>query len=639
MGAGSRHDESAARLAAVAAITGEALIATDEQGTIYEWSAAAERLFGYSATDVLGRPLSAIVSLPDTHDDLSRAIDVSARRKDGGSMAMSLSIAPIRGATGAPAGAVYVARDPEAKARDFRAAKYLAAIVESSDDAIVSKDLNGIVVSWNAAAQRIFGYTAEEIVGKSIRILIPDDRQGEEDEVLARIRGGDRIDHFETIRKRKDGTLLPISLTVSPILDESGRVVGASKIARDISDRQRLEEERERLNQFGIRVASALDRDTVVQAVTDAGTELTTAAFGAFFYNVADESGDSYMLYTTSGVPRDAFAEFPMPRNTPVFATTFRGDGPVRSDDITKDSRYGHNYPNRGMPSGHLPVRSYLAVPVKTRSGEVLGGLFFGHPDAGRFTDHHERLAIGTAAWASVALENSRLYLGLQDANRLKDEFLATLSHELRTPLNAILGYANMIKSGAVENHQRAIDTIERNARSLAKLVEDVLDVSRIISGKMRLQVQAVNIGDLVRHTVDAMLPAAAAKGLRVETAIDDGLPVFQGDADRLQQIAWNLMSNAVKFTPRGGHIGVDVRHAGSQIEIVVCDNGIGIAAAFLPHVFERFRQGESGIRRPGGLGLGLNITKQLVELHGGTIAIESEGEGKGATVTVRLPY
>jgi PAS domain S-box-containing protein len=537
---------------------------------------------------------------------------------------------------------------------DFRDAKRLAAIVESSDDAIISKDLNGVIVSWNAAAQRMFGYTADEAVGKSIRMLIPDDRQGEEDHVLGRIRDGDRIEHFETIRKRKDGTLLPISLTVSPIVDDDGRVIGASKIARDISDRKHLEEERarllvqaennaaitERLNKFGIRVASALDRDTVVQAVTDTGTELTTAAFGAFFYNVSDESGESFVLYTISGAPREAFADFPMPRNTPVFAATFRGHGPVRSDDITKDPRYGHNAPNHGMPPGHLPVRSYLAVPVKTRSGEVLGGLLFGHPDAGRFTDHHERLAIGTAAWASVALENSRLYLGLQDANRLKDEFLATLSHELRTPLNAILGYANMIKSGAVafENQQRAIDTIERNARSLAKLVEDVLDVSRIISGKMRLHLQPVHIGDLVRHAVDAMLPAATAKGIRVETAIDENLPVFQGDVDRLQQVAWNVMSNAVKFTPRGGHIGVDVRLAGSQIEIVVCDDGVGISALFLPHVFERFRQGESGIRRPGGLGLGLAITKQLVELHGGTIAVESGGEGKGATLRITLP-
>jgi PAS domain S-box-containing protein len=654
MGAGSRYDESAARLAAVAAITDEALVATDANGAISEWNAAAERLFGYSAAEMLGRPFSSIVSVPLTNGHPLSSVDVSVRRKDGRTMAMSLNIAPILGAGGTPAGAVYVARDSDAEARDFRAAKHLAAIVESSDDAIVSKDLNGVIVSWNNAAERMFGYTASEAIGKSIRMLIPADRQAEEDEVLARIRRGSRIDHFETIRQRKDGSLLPISLTVSPIFDEDGRVIGASKIARDISDRKRLEEERarllaeaeahaattERLNQFGINVASALDRDTVVQAVTDAGTELTGAAYGAFFYNVTDESGDSYMLYTISGVSRDAFAESPMPRNTAVFSPTFNGGGPVRSDDITKDSRYGHNIPLRGMPPGHLPVRSYLAVPVKMRSGEVLGGLFFGHPDVGRFTEQHEQFALGTAAWASVALENSRLYLGLQDANRLKDEFLATLSHELRTPLNAILGYANMIKSGAVasENRQRAIDTIERNARSLAKLVEDVLDVSRIISGKMRLHIQSVNVGDVVHHAVEGLLPAAAAKGVRVETSSDSDLPVMQGDADRLQQIAWNLVSNAVKFTPRGGHVRVDVRRTAAHIEIVVCDDGVGVSRAFMAHLFDRFRQGESGIRRPGGLGLGLNISKQLVELHGGTISAESEGEGKGTTFRVTFP-
>ena len=381
-------------------------------------------------------------------------------------------------------------------------------------------------------------------------------------------------------------------------------------------------------------MSSALDRDTVVQAVTDAGTELTTAAFGAFFYNVADESGDSYMLYTTSGVARDVFAEFPNPRNTPVFAPTFRGDGPVRSDDITKDPRYGHNHPHRGMPPGHLPVRSYLAVPVKTRSGEVLGGLFFGHPDAGRFTDHHERLAIGTAAWASVALENSRLYLGLQDANRLKDEFLATLSHELRTPLNAILGYANMIKSGAVafENQQRAIDTIERNARSLAKLVEDVLDVSRIISGRCgcrssareHRRSRAAHGGRdasrrgrerLARRNSDRRRPSSVP-GRRRSAA-----------ADRVEPDVECREVHAARRTASASTCAAP----DCEIEIVVCDNGIGIAAAFLPHVFERFRQ-EVGIRRPGGLGR-VEHHQQLVELHGGTIAIESEGEGKGAYV------
>jgi signal transduction histidine kinase len=378
----------------------------------------------------------------------------------------------------------------------------------------------------------------------------------------------------------------------------------------------------------------------VVQAVTDAGTELTTAAFGAFFYNVTEDTGDSFELYTISGVAREAFSQFPTPRNTAVFEPTFRGAGPVRSADITKDPRYGHNYPHRGMPPGHLPVRSYLAVPVKTRSGEVLGGLFFGHPESDRFSERHERLAIAIAAWASVALENSRLYLGLQDANRLKDEFLATLSHELRTPLNAILGYANMIKSGAVasENQHRAIDTIERNARSLAKLVEDVLDVSRIISGKMRLHIQHINLGDVVRHAAEAVLPAAEAKGVHVKLTIEENIPVIHGDADRLQQIIWNLLSNAVKFTSRGGRVDVDVCSANSQIEIVVRDTGVGISRAFMPHLFERFRQGESGIRRPGGLGLGLSISKQLIELHGGNITAESEGEGHGATFRVTFP-
>ncbi|HYK54780.1 MAG TPA: PAS domain S-box protein, partial [Candidatus Eremiobacteraceae bacterium] len=445
MGVGSHYDESAARLAAFASITDEALIATDEQGAVNEWNAAAERLFGYSADEMLGRPFSSVVTLPDSSSNPARSIQISAARKDGRPIAMSLSIAPVRRANGTADGTIYIARDLDARARAIRAVKHLAAIVESSDDAIVSKDLNGIIVSWNEAAERMFGYTAEEAIGRSIRMVIPADRQAEEDDVLARIRRGDRLDHFETIRQRKDGSRFAISLTVSPLLDDDGRVIGASKIARDISDQKRLETERtrllleaehnaattERLNEFAIKVASALDRDTVVQAVTDAGTELTTAAFGAFFYNIDDDAGDSLVLYTLSGVAREAFSQFPMPRNTAVFERTFRGQGPVRSGDITKDPRYGHNYPNRGMPPGHLPVRSYLAVPVKTRSGEVLGGLLFGHPETNRFTEQHERLAVATAAWASVALENSRLYLGLQDANRLKDEFLATLSHEL----------------------------------------------------------------------------------------------------------------------------------------------------------------------------------------------------------------
>ena len=529
---------------------------------------------------------------------------------------------------------------------------YLAAIVDSADDAIISKDLDGIIQSCNAAAERLFGYTSGELVGRPVRMLIPPERQSEEDDILARLRNGERVDHFETVRMTKDGRRLDVALTVSPVRDDSGEIVGASKIVRDVTALKQAEAERMRLlqenaavtdtlNNVGAIVASDLDRDKVVQAVTDAATELTTAEFGAFFYNLVNESGESYTLYTISGVPREAFSQFPMPRNTEVFEPTFKGTAVVRSADITKDPRYGHNPPHYGMPAGHVPVRSYLAVPVKGRSGDVIGGLFFGHPSVGRFTEHHERLAVGVASWASVALENARMYTSVQEASRIKDDFLASLSHELRTPLNAILGYARMLRSGIVapDRREKAIETIERNATSLTQIVEDVLDISRIVSGKIRLNVQPVEFPDIVRSAVDAVAPAAEAKGVRIETVLDPEAAPISGDPDRLQQILWNLLSNAVKFTNRGGRVQVRLERVDSHVEVVVSDTGIGISSEFLPHVFERFRQADAGIARErGGLGLGLSIARQLTEMHGGTIEAFSAGIGQGATFRLKIP-
>jgi PAS domain S-box-containing protein len=537
--------------------------------------------------------------------------------------------------------------------RTAAAAKaHLAAIIDSADDAIIAKDLDGIIQSSNAAAERLFGYTSDELVGRPVRILIPPERQSEEDDILARLRRGERIEHFETVRTKKDGTRLHISLTISPVRDESGKIIGASKIARDITGLRQAEAERirllqesstvmETLNTVGAIVASDLDRSRVVQAVTDAATELTTAEFGAFFYNVVDDAGESYTLYTISGVPRDAFSKFPMPRNTQVFEPTFKGTGIVRSADITKDPRYGHNAPYHGMPPGHLPVRSYLAVPVKGRTGDVIGGLFFGHSTVGRFNEQHERLAVGIASWASVALENARMYMSVQEASRIKDEFLASLSHELRTPLNAILGYARMLRTGIIapDKKEKAIDTIERNATSLTQIVEDVLDISRIVSGKIRLNVQSVDFPDIVRSAIDAVVPAADAKGVRLESVLDPQASPISGDPERLQQVLWNLLSNAVKFTNRGGRVQVRLERVNSHVEVNVSDTGIGIPPEFLPHVFERFRQADAGIARErGGLGLGLSIARQLIEMHGGTIEASSGGLNQGATFRVRMP-
>jgi len=647
------------RLAAIVDTTDDAIVAKDLKGIVTSWNRAAEMMFGFSSAEMIGQSIRRIIPADRQWEEdevLARItrgekvdhFETVRLRKDGTLVPISLTVSPIRDDDGTIIGASKIARD-------IRDRKRLAAIVDSSDDAIVSKTLEGIVTSWNIAAERMFGFTAADMIGQSIRKIIPPDRQGEEDEVLARIRRGEKVDHFETVRQRKDGRPVEVSLTVSPIRDERGAVVGASKIARDIGDKRRGEEERarllaiaernasvtEKLNQVGSIVASTLDRDAVVQAVTDTATDLTTAQFGAFFYNLVNDRGESYMLYTISGVPRENFAKFPMPRNTAIFDPTFKGTAIVRSDDITRDPRYGRNPPYHGQPPGHLPVRSYLAVPVRAPDGTVLGGLFFGHSEIGRFTQEHESLAVGIASWASVALENARLYRNAREANRLKDEFLATLSHELRTPLNAILGYARMLRAGILpdDRRTRAIETIERNGQSLTQIVEDVLDISRIVAGKLRLNVQPIDVSEIVARAVEALQPTADLKGVVLQSVVNPNAGPVAGDPERIQQVIWNLLANAVKFTRRAGKVQVRVERDHSSVAIVVSDTGIGIAPEFLPFLFERFRQADAGTARTfGGLGLGLSIARQLVEMHGGSITGHSEGADKGATFTVKLP-
>jgi PAS domain S-box-containing protein len=553
---------------------------------------------------------------------------------------------------------------------------WLSALIESADDAIISKTLNGIITSWNAGAERVFGYTADEVIGKSVTILIPKDHEDEEPTILARLRAGQRIEHYETVRMRKDGRLIDISLTVSPIRGPKGQIIGASKIARDITEQRQarraldevLETLREQaealrtLNEIGKTISAELNLHNTVQAVTDAATELAGARFGSFFYNVLNDEGASYMLYTLAGVPFEAFAHFPMPRATDLFGPTFRGEAVVRIDDVKRDPRYGKNSPYYGMPEGHLPVTSYLAVPVVSRSGEVLGGLFFGHPEAGMFTERDEIIVSGLASQAAVAMdnarlyeaakkaraeaehaaaENERLYKQAEESSRLKEEFLATISHELRTPLSAILGWARMLRLGqlSAENSAKALETIERNARAQAQLVDDLLDVSRIITGKLRMDVRPADPNSFIDAAVDAVRPAADAKGVRMQKVVDTGPISIPGDPVRLQQVVWNLLSNAIKFTPRGGRVQIRSERVNSHLEIVVSDTGQGIPPQFLPYVFDRFRQADQKTsRQHGGMGLGLAIVRHLVEMHGGTVHADSDGEGKGATFTVKLP-
>jgi signal transduction histidine kinase/ActR/RegA family two-component response regulator len=407
-------------------------------------------------------------------------------------------------------------------------------------------------------------------------------------------------------------------------------------------------ETRETIHRTGQLLAAELTLERLVQGVTDACTRLCRAAFGAFFYNLVDARGESYTLYAISGVPREKFSSFPLPRNTELFAPTFRGDSAVRCDDVTKDPRYGKSAPYHGMPLGHLPVRSYLAVSVVSRSGEVIGGLFFGHPEPGVFTARDEEIVTALAPQIATAIDNARLYERQQSAraeaeaaNTMKDEFLATLSHELRTPLNAVLGWTRMLRTRILDEatSTRALEVIERNAAAQLQLIEDLLDVSRIITGKLRLDVAPLEPAVVVEAALDAVRPAADAKGIHLQPLLDPRAGPVSGDADRLQQVVWNLLSNAIKFTPRGGRVQVRVARASSHVEIVVTDSGQGIPAEVMPHIFERFRQADSSSQRAhGGLGIGLALVKHLVEVHGGSVEASSGGADQGATFTVRLP-
>ncbi|MDQ6802360.1 MAG: PAS domain S-box protein [Acidobacteriota bacterium] len=750
--------------------------------------------------------------------------------------------------------------------------------------------------------------------------------------------------------RRHDGSFRWFLTRVNPLRDGDGNIVRWVGINTDVDDRRQHTRTLERLSEIGRTISADLDVHSVLQAVTDAATELSGAQFGAFFYNVVNDAGESYMLFAISGVPREHFSKFPMPRNTAIFAPTFAGEKTVVLDDVRKDPRFGRSAPYHGLPPGHLPVVSYLAVPVVSRGGEVLGGLFFGHPQPGVFTqqsaqvveglaaqaavtldnarlyqriladrslirqseeryrslveasptpqavgssdpegyvvedspswraltgqsfhemrgrgwidavhpdfreatiaelegaiaerriyqmefrlrlkdgtyrwfaskgvpvydengglrewigtttdvdqrrsteehlrflaranelfassldyqttltnltqaavpaladwcavdmagkgdwpyerlavahvdpakielaweiyrkfppdaavdpiaaairsgksqlvrdipdellrsvtssDEHYRIAkdLGLVSWmvvplpgrrgslgaitfvssdskrlfteldlvhaeefarqASVAIENAMLYRDAQEANRAKDDFLATLSHELRTPMTAILGWSRMLQEGGLDEatYSSAIESILRSAHAQALLIDDVLDMSRIIAGKMQMDPQAVDVIDVVQAAMRTIQPAADAKGVALELQQRPGASLVTGDPNRLQQIIWNLLSNAIKFTPREGQVIARVEQSGSFVRVRIRDTGKGIAPSFLPHVFEPFRQAENvTTRTQGGLGLGLAIVKELVGLHGGNISAHSDGEGKGATFTVELP-
>jgi PAS domain S-box-containing protein len=478
----------------------------------------------------------------------------------------------------------------------------LAAIIESSDDAIIGKNLNGIIQSWNAGAQRLFGWTPEEAIGKPITIIIPLDRLEEEHQILARLRKGERVDHFETIRIAKDGRYVHISVTISPIRNREGNIVGASKIARDITA----------VREYERQLTDLVENATVgLHAVGPDGIILW-----------ANRHELEMLGYTLDEYVGQHISEF-------------HTDQSVSSDILMRLGRAEklHNYPAK-LRCKDGSIRSVLISScARFENGRFKNTQCFTNDVTERTLFEEERTRL---------LESERAArIEAERAGGIKDDFLATLSHELRTPLNAILGYAQLVRKGAfsAEELPGAMEVIERNARSQTQLVEDLLDLSRIVSGKIRIDVQGVNLASVIHAAIETLKPDAETKGVRLKTILDPFVRPVSGDPSRLQQVVWNLLSNAIKFTPRGGEVQVALERVDSGMEIIVSDTGEGIPPDYLPNVFDRFWQADPSItRRHGGLGIGLSIVKQLVELQGGTVRAKSPGVGRGSTFIVSLP-
>ncbi len=520
----------------------------------------------------------------------------------------------------------------------------LAAIIESSHDAIVSKNLNGIIKTWNKEAERMFGYTASEAVGRHITLIIPPERLSEENLIIGKITRGERVDHFETVRMTKYGRRINISLTVSPIRDDKGNIIGASKIARDITEQKALEEKMRShvkslqiINSLAKSVSETLDTQTILQKVTDATTQLTDAEFGAFFYNVVNEKGESYMLYTLSGAPREAFDKMGMPRNTDIFNITFRGEGILRSDDITKDPRYGKNAPYEGMPPGHLPVVSYLAVPVFSKDGSVIGGLFYGHSSPAMFTAEHEELVSGVAAQAALALENARLFEKVEALNVKKDEFIGLASHELKTPVTSVSGYLQILERTLKDDNQSKgfVKKAVQQMNKLSSLIADLLDVSKINTGKMPFNFTSFELVHLLKEVRDIMQHSSSSHTLLLECQTDE--LIVQADRQRIEQVIINLISNAIKYSPNASKVVIHCLTAYGKAIVSVQDFGDGIPEEEQKLIFERFYRVKNTASHIAGLGIGLYISNEIINRHHGTLSVTSKPDA-GSTFTFEIP-
>jgi PAS domain S-box-containing protein len=605
---------------------GDAVITTDTQGEVSYLNAVAEKLTGWTSDDALGEPLETVFRIVDEHTREPAPNPAEQVLRDrttagladhtvliargGAEHPIDDSAAPIVDSNGATAGCVLTFRDVTER-REFEKrdavrlleARLLASIVESSNDAIVSKSLDGIIQSWNAAAERMFGYTAAEAIGRHISLVIPPDRLAEEDDIISRLKSGRRVEHFETVRRRSDGTAIQVSLTISPIHDAAGQVVAASKIVRDVTERRRTEADREKFF-------------TLVENSTD-------------FIGICDPSGVPTYV-NPAGLKLVGLRGVDDPRGTNVREYFFPEDqARIMDEFLPSVIKNGHGEVDvrfRNFDTGTARWMAYKVLRLADSAGRMIGFATVSQDvtDRRRLEDHLRALAAD-----------------LSEADQRKNEFLATLAHELRNPLAPLSNMLAVLKLAGDDQDRRAnaVETMDRQLTHLVRLVDDLLDLSRITHNRIELRRGRVELSSIIQQAVHTSRPLIDAAGHRLNLALSREPIHLNADPVRLSQVFGNLLNNSSKYTPPGGTITVTSAREGDDAVVVVEDTGVGIPADRLEIIFDMFSQlDRSGKSSHGGLGIGLTLVRRLVQMHGGSVEARSAGEGRGSAFVVRLP-
>jgi PAS domain S-box-containing protein len=469
----------------------------------------------------------------------------------------------------------------------------LAAIVESSDDIIVSKTLDGIITSWNRGAEKVLGYTAAEAIGQHVSMLVPPESSEDPQIILNQVRRGQKVDHYLSKRRRKDGTIIDVSLTVSPIRNAAGEIVGASKVGRDVTETRQAGV----IKDWLAAIVESSDDIIVSKTLDGIITSWNKGAERIFGYKAAEVVGKHVSML----MPPDHIED-----THRILSRIRRGE------------KVEHYETKRRCKDGRIIDVSLTVSPVRDMEGKIVGAS-----------------KIGRDVTEQKRMEEERL-----EADRRKDEFLAMLAHELRNPLASISNAIQLF--GKLETEDELLwakDVIQRQVKHLSRLIDDLLDVSRITRGKISLKREALNLSPVVSSAVESVRPLLEERKHEMVVSLAPGALRIEGDPFRLEQVLVNLLTNAAKYTESGGRISLTARHEDGQIVVQVRDTGLGIPPELLPRVFELFVQGDRSMARSeGGLGIGLTLVQKLTEMHGGTVTATSEGAGLGSEFTLRFP-